>query len=444
MSNAGVKLNIFKGGVHPGECKGPTDSMAITRFPTPEKVVIPMRQHIGAPCQPLVQAGDKVKLGQKIGDTEAFVSAPIHASVSGEVESVGPYNHPQGGQAESVTIISNGNDTWHEDVKPIGDIDTLSPDEILKAIRDAGIVGLGGATFPAHVKLKPPAEKPIDTVIINGAECEPYLTGDHRLMLERAEDMIYGLKLMMKVLNAPHGYIGVEKNKPDAIKNLQELVAGEPNIAVAPLPTKYPQGAEKMLIYSITKREVPSGGLPMDVGVVNHNVGSAIAIAEAIREGKPLVERVATVDGAGIKEPGNLKFRVGTLISEILQARGWNKEDTRKLIIGGPMMGMSQTITDLPAIKGTSGILALTEQEVSIGQSADCIKCSKCVEACPIKLIPTFIAQAGERGLVERAESYHALDCIECGCCSFGCPAGISLTEKIRDAKKQIMDKRKA
>jgi len=444
MSDSDMKVSIFKGGVHPAHSKRTTESVAITKFSPPQKAVIPLQQHIGAPCEAKVKAGDKVKIGQKIGDSESFVSVPIHASISGEVESVGPYNHPLGKQVEAVTIASDGADSWHDDIKPLGELEDLSPEKLREIIREAGIVGMGGATFPAHVKLKPPEEKPIDTVIINGAECEPYLTGDHRLMVERPEDIIYGLKIMMKALEAENGVIGIEKNKPDAIKTMQELVKDETHIKVAPLPTKYPQGAEKMLIYSITKREVPSGGLPLDVGVVNHNVGTAIAMTEALREGKPLVERVLTVTGSGIKQPANLKIRIGTLVKDVLEVQGWHEETTRKLIIGGPMMGLSQTSVDVPVIRGTSGILALTDEEVNLGESVDCINCGKCVDVCPVYLVPTFIAKAADRQMVERAERFNALDCIECGCCAFGCPAGIPLTLKIREAKAQINEKRKS
>ena len=444
MSDSAMKVSIFKGGVHPAHSKRATESVAITKFPPPQKAVIPLQQHIGAPCEAKVKPGDKVKIGQKIGDSESFVSVPIHASISGEVESVGPYNHPLGKQVEAVTIASDGADSWNDDIKPVGELEDLSPEKLREVIREAGIVGMGGATFPAHVKLKPPEEKPIDTVIINGAECEPYLTGDHRLMVERPEDIIYGLKIMMKALEAENGVIGIEKNKPDAIKTMQELVKDETHIKVAPLPTKYPQGAEKMLIYSITKREVPSGGLPLDVGVVNHNVGTAIAMTEALREGKPLVERVLTVTGSGIKQPANLKIRIGTLVKDVLEVQGWHEETTRKLIIGGPMMGLSQTSVDVPVIRGTSGILALTDEEVNLGESVDCINCGKCVDVCPVYLVPTFIAKAADRQMVERAERFNALDCIECGCCAFGCPAGIPLTLKIKEAKAQINEKRKS
>ena len=436
--------SLFSGGVHPDDQKTYTEALAITTLPAPGKVVIPLRQHIGAPCKAVVEEGDKVKKGQLIGEPQGFVSSSIHASVSGMVESIGPYHHPSGALIEAVTIASDGKDTLCDNIKSAGNLEDLSPQEIRDKVNEAGIVGMGGAAFPAHVKLETPPDKPsIDTVIINGAECEPYLTSDHRLMLERPADVLYGLKAMMKALSAQTGIIGIEKNKPDALETMQKAVAEEQHIRVAPLPTKYPQGAEKMLIYSITKREIPSGGLPLDVGIVNHNVGTAVAITEALQQGKPLIERVVTVTGAGIKQPANLKVRIGTLVSEVLQAQGGLSEDTRKLLLGGPMMGMAQTTADVPVLKGTSGILAMTEADLPWHGEAECIKCSKCVEACPIKLVPTFIAQTAKHDLVERAEQYHALDCIECGCCSFICPAGIPLTKLIREGKAKIAEKNK-
>ena len=433
----------FKGGIHPDYRKELTASLAINSLPIPGRVVIPLQQHIGAPCEVLVQVGDTVKVGQKIGESKGFVSAPVHASISGKVTAIGPYNHPLGRPVEEVTIEADGIDSRAGDLKLPGDLDSLSADELRALIREAGIVGLGGATFPAHVKLAPPADKPIDLVIINGAECEPYLTADHRLMLEKPEEIVFGLKVMMKILGASSGVIGIEDNKPDALRVMRQAVEGEANIRVAALHTKYPQGAEKMLIYAIARRKVPSGGLPMDVGVVNHNVGTAVAIAGAVKEGKPLIERVVTVTGEGVARPANLLIRIGTLVSDVLKACGGLKEETRKLIIGGPMMGLAQITDDIPVIKGTSGILALTDPDVDLFESRPCIKCGKCVAACPINLVPTFIAQAYEHGMLERAEKLHAADCIECGCCAYICPSRIPLTQLIRLAKAEILEKRR-
>lgn len=436
---------FFKGGIHPAYHKETTATLAIVDMPLPDKVVIPMQQHIGAPCEPVLQVekGSEVRLGQVIGDNMGFVSAPIHATVSGTVVDIGPYNHPLGRPVNAVTIESDGKEYWADDVKPAADPDNLSVDEIRSMIRQAGIVGLGGATFPAHVKLSPPQDKPIDIVIINGAECEPYLTADHRIMLEKSGEVIKGLKIMIRALGAARGVIGIEENKPDALEIMERASAEEDNITVVPLETKYPQGAEKMLIFVTTGRKVPAGGLPLDVGVVNHNVGTAVAVSRAIYEGEPLVERVLTVTGDGIKQPANLLVRLGTLVSDVLDFCGGLKEDTRKLIIGGPMMGLAQPTSDVPVIKGTSGILALTAKDVYLVESSPCIRCAKCVSACPVQLMPTAIAQAAEHGLFDRAGRLHAVDCFECGCCAYVCPSKIPLTQLIRIAKAELMRRNK-
>lgn len=424
----------FRGGVHPEHRKELTASLAITAATIPRKVVIPLQQHIGAPCEPLVKVGDAVKVGQMIGDSEAFVSAPVHASISGTVAAIEPYNHPLGRKVTAIIIEGDGRDEWCSELEPVEKVDDLSPEEIRARIRSAGIVGLGGAAFPAHVKLSPPEGKAIDTVIINGAECEPYLTADHRLMLERPEDIVFGLEVIMKALGAGRGIIGIEDNKPDALRVMRQAIEGKSDMSVVALKTKYPQGAEKMLILATTRRRVPSGGLPLDVGVVNHNVGTTVAIAEAVRKGKPLIERVVTVTGEGVKRPANLMVRLGTLAGDLLEYCGGLREDTCKLIMGGPMMGLAQPTADFPVVKGTSGILALTAEEAAVYENGSCIRCASCVKACPINLVPTFIAQAAEHGLFDRAEKLHAADCIECGCCSYICPAGIPLTQWIRIA----------
>jgi len=440
---------LFKGGVHPEDKKNYTASTPIEKMPLPQKVVIPMQQHIGAPCELLadvekIEKGTLVKAGQKLGDNQGFVSAPVHSSISGTVTDIGMYNHPLGVKINAVTIESDGKDEWDESLQPGGNLDELSAEDIRKIVREAGIVGLGGASFPAHVKLSPPEDKPIDVVIINGSECEPYLTGDHRVMLEKPEEILFGLKAMIKALGAERGIIGIEDNKPDALEVMEKMVTEEDNIQVCPLHTKYPQGAEKMLIYATTGRVVPAeGALPLEVGVVNHNVGTAVAVARAIREGKPLVERVITVTGSGIKEPKNLQVRLGTLAAELLDYCGGLKESTAKLVVGGPMMGLAQPTSEIPVIKGTSGILALTKEDVHLVESSPCIRCAKCVDACPVQLMPTLIAQVSEFGDYKKAEKLYALDCFECGCCSYVCPSKIPLTQWIRIAKAEIMKRRK-
>ncbi len=433
----------FRGGVHPEYRKELTASLAITAASIPQKVVIPLHQHTGAPCEPLVKVGDPVKTGQKIGDSEAFVSAPVHASISGTVTAIEPCNHPLGRKVTAIIIESDGRDEWCSELEPVEKVDDLSPEEIRALIRSAGIVGLGGAAFPAHVKLSPPEGKAIDTVIINGAECEPYLTADHCLMLEKPDEIVFGLELIMKALGAGRGIIGIEDNKPDALRVMRQAVEGKSDMSVVALKTKYPQGAEKMLIQVTTRRVVPSGGLPLDVGVVNHNVGSAVAITEALKKGKPLIERVVTVTGEGVRRPANLLVRLGTLVSELIDYCGGLKEETCKVITGGPMMGLAQPTTDLPVIKGTSGIVALTSEDAAFYENGSCIRCAACVRTCPINLVPTFIAQAAEHGLYDRAEKLHAADCIECGCCSYICPARIPLTQWIRIAKAEVLARRK-
>ncbi len=412
-------VKSFKGGIHPGHFKDYTESAAVTPIRFPEKVVIPLQQHIGAPNEPLVKKGDQVLAGQKIGATGAFVSAPVHASVSGKVTAVEKRYTPLGTQAMSVVIESDGEDNWAESINPGGKgLNELTPAEITGIIKEAGIVGMGGAAFPTHVKLSPPEDQPIDTIILNGAECEPFLTADHRIMLEEADNVVFGLKAIMKAMGVKKGIIGIEDNKPNAIKAMTKAAEKESEISVFSLPTKYPQGAEKMLIRVIIGREVPSGGLPMAVKVVIQNVGTCVAVAVAIREGKPLVERVVTVTGPGIVRPGNMLVRVGTTFADVIEQCGGMAENAAKLISGGPMMGFSQPGPDVPVVKGTSGILVLTEQEVAIRDIEPCIRCARCVEACPMSLLPNYLGTYGEKFLPEKAEAYHALDCIECGCCA--------------------------
>jgi Na+-translocating ferredoxin:NAD+ oxidoreductase subunit C len=440
-----MSRTVFKGGVHPDYHKEITATMAVTKMKTPEKVVLPMQQHIGAPCEPLegIAVGTEVKIGQKIAESSAFVSAPIHATVSGKVVEIGPHLHPIGVTIEAVTIESDGQDQWIENLEPAGDLDSLSPETIREIVKNAGIVGLGGATFPTHVKLSPPSDKAIDMVVINGAECEPFLTADHRIMLEKPAEMVFGLKAMLKALGAEKAVIGIEDNKADALRVIENALSEEENISVARLHTKYPQGAEKMLIQVTTGRVVPAGGLPLDVGVVNHNVGTAVAIHDAIREGKPLVERVVTVTGSGIKNPANLLVRLGTLITDVIDVCGGLSEETMKLIVGGPMMGLAQTTAEIPVIKGTSGILALTGQDFYLAESSPCIRCGKCVDSCPMDLLPNAIAQYAEHNRFREAEKLHAMDCFECGCCAYICPSKIPLTQLIRIAKAEITKAKK-
>lgn len=352
---------------------------------------------------------------------------------------------PTGLTVKCVVIESDGKNELHESVRPKGKLEDLSSEEIIEIIREAGITGMGGASFPTHVKLSPPSDKKIDTVLINGAECEPYLTADHRVMAEEAEKVIFGLKAIMKALGVDRGVIGVEKNKPDAIKALKEASQGEENISIATLKVKYPQGDEKRLINAILGRVVPSGGLPMDVGAVVSNASTTRAIAEAILEGKPLIERVTTVTGNGIKNPKNLLVKIGTPFKDLIEECGGFTEDSPgKIIAGGPMMGISQFSIDVPIIKGSGGILVLSKEEAKPEPIQPCIRCGKCLEVCPVKLQPLYISSYTLKKNFDKAEEYNALDCVECGACSYICPAKRPLVESIRLAKREILAKRKA
>ncbi len=438
-----LKSFTFKGGIHPPHYKSYSEKAEIEKAEEPKVVVIPMQQHIGAPCEPIVKVGDKVKIGQKIGDSKAFVSAPIHSSVSGIVKKVASMDTSTGSGIMCVTIESDGLNEIDENVMPKGDIEKLTREEIVNIIKEAGITGQGGAGFPTHVKLSPPPDKKIDTIILNGAECEPYLTADHRLMLEEPEKIIFGLKALMKVVGVNKGYIGIENNKPDAIESMMKAAEKETDIEIVSLVAKYPQGDEKRLINAATGRVVPSGGLPMDVGVIVNNVGTAAAVANAIQTGMPLVERIVTVTGSAINTPKNLLVKIGTPFNDIINQCGGYKGTPGKIIMGGPMMGLAQFTDEVPVIKGTSGVLVLNEKEARIPEPNPCIRCGKCVDICPVNLQPLFISQLSLKGKYDDTQKYHVLDCIECGSCSFICPSKRPLLQSIRVAKKEVIAKRK-
>lgn len=434
----------FKGGAHPPSYKELTEWSVLERAKEPSILAIPLHQHTGAPCSSLVKPGDRVKVGQKIGKADAFVSAPVHSSVSGIVKEIKAMPTPTGLTVDCVVIESDGKNQFHESVETKGKLEELSSEEIVEIVREAGITGMGGAGFPTHVKLSPPVNKKIDTVIINGAECEPYLTGDNRNMVEFPEKIVFGLKAIMKAVNVERGIIGVENNKPHAIKALTEACKAEDNIKVMSLKVKYPQGDEKRLIDATLRRKVPSGGLPMDVGAVVCNASTTKAIADAIIEGKPLYERVVTITGNGIKKPKNLVVKIGTSFQDIIdQCGGYTEEKPGKIIMGGPMMGISQYTTEVPVIKGSGGILVLTEDEVQLDPMGPCIKCGKCLKVCPVKLEPLHLSNYALKGMFDKAEGLHALDCVECGACSYICPAKRPLVESIRVAKREIVGKRK-
>jgi len=403
-----------------------------------------MRQSIGAPAKAVVAVGDEVKLGQVVGEANGFVSVPVHASIAGKVAAVGRFPHPLGGESEAVVIEGDGSDEWHESVKPRGDAESLSAKDIKDACRDAGLVGLGGAAFPTHVKLSPPETKPIDAVILNGAECEPWLTADHRLMVERPAEIIQGLLLIMKSLGCERGAVGIEANKPDAVKAMKDAVPSGAPVTVHGLEVKYPQGAEKQLIDAILRRKVPTGGLPMDVGVVVQNVGTSLAVHEACALGRPLISRVLTLTGSPIATPSNFHARMGTLVSKLVDEAGGITEEVRKVISGGPMMGIAQFTLDVPVIKGMSGMLFLGPHDVTPKDPDPCIRCAHCVDACPMKLVPTTIEKLVMAGQIDQASAIGLNDCIECGSCAYVCPSRRRLVHYFKFGKHLAAARRKA
>ncbi len=436
-----MKQKTFPGGLHPPDNKHWTAHKPIVDCPLPEELVIPLSQHIGAPADACVAVGDRVGKGQVIGQARGFVSVAVHASTSGEVTAVEPRPHPSGRKLPAVVIRPDGADAWIDGLQE-ADPAALPPEAIRERIRAAGIVGMGGATFPTHVKLSPPDDKPINTLILNGVECEPYLTADHRLMLEETERIVDGIAILRRALGVARVLVGIEANKPDAIAVLGKAGTAA-GFEVVSLAVKYPQGAEKQLIQALTGRQVPSGGLPMDVGVVVQNIGTAAAVADAVRHGRPLVERIATISGPAVRDPGNLRIRVGTPLSHLVACCGGTVAEPAKIIMGGPMMGAAQLSLDVPATRGTSGLLLFGPGQFPLLAEGPCIRCARCVQACPAHIMPTTIAQYARLDLFDEAEQYDAMDCIECGCCSYTCPAAIPLVQTIRQAKGAILAKRR-
>ena len=426
------RLDGYYGGVHPCERKELTEHIAPVVFPAPEQVVIPVSMHAGAPATPIVNVGDYVKLGQKIAEASAFISCNIHSSVSGTVTAI-EKRPTSKGEILCIVIKSDGKDVLDESVKPGKPLEELTPAEIVEIVKEKGIAGMGGAAFPTYVKLKP--GKPIDFVLINGSECEPLITADHRALLAYADEVIYGLKAVMKAVDAPKGIIVVEDNKQDAIALLREKVEGIENIEVFEARTKYPQGAEKMLIKRVTGRMVPSGGLPADVGAVVCNVSTAKAISDAIQKGMPLVDRIVTVSGERVVHPGNYIVKIGTDVEEIIDYCGGIPGDNYTVKMGGPMMGAVLETLGVPVIKGTNGLIAV---ETDHSEAQECIKCGRCVDVCPMELKPLYFAKYAGAGNAQGFKDLKVMDCMECGCCEYICSSKIPLVSCIKVGKQAV------
>ncbi|MFH0911260.1 MAG: electron transport complex subunit RsxC [Planctomycetota bacterium] len=439
------RLRTFRGGTHPPEGKDLSRDAAVRELSAPAELVVPLAQHIGRPASACVKAGERVLRGQRIGKAEGFISANVHAPVSGKVKRLVPCNTPLGLVSEAVLLENDGADAWAGGLNEPSDAALLSAEAIRARVQEAGIVGMGGAAFPTHVKLSPPDGKVIDTVILNGVECEPFLTADYRLMLESPRTVIEGFKLILRAVRCARGVVAVEANKPDAFAVMEEACrrhAGEGvGLSAALLEVKYPQGAEKQLIHALTGRETPSGGLPMDVGVLVQNAGTAHAVYEACARNRPLTERIVTVTGPGVRTPQNLRVRIGTPVRALLEACGFDAAAARKLVFGGPMMGVAHFDPDLPVNKGMSGVLALTA--ASPPGWRNCIRCGRCVEGCPQRLVPSELSILIESGRFRDADEIHANDCMECGVCAYVCPARRPIVQWIKLAKVEIARERR-
>jgi len=427
------RLEGYYGGIHPSENKELSEHVDLVKFPAPETVIIPLSMHAGAPANAIVEVGDEVKVGQKIGEAGGFISSPVHSSVSGTVTAIEVHKHATRGECLSVVIKSDGKDTLHESVKPNKDLCHLTPEEIIDIVREAGIVGMGGAGFPTFVKLKP--AKPVDTILLNGCECEPYLTADHKVLLAYADDVVFGLKAMIKTVGAEKGIIVIEDNKEDAVKLMEEKTADIDNIEVVVAKTKYPQGAEKMLIKNVMKRQVPSGGLPADVGCVVANISTTKAVSDAIQTGMPLIERVVSVTGEKIKNPGNFIVKIGTNTKDLIDYCGGVTDDDVMYKAGGPMMGFVLSDTNVPIMKGSNGIIAI---EPDVTTAVECIKCGRCMDVCPMELTPLYFAKLADAEDWMGMKEKNVMDCLECRCCEYICSSKIPLVSKIKAGKAAI------
>jgi Na+-translocating ferredoxin:NAD+ oxidoreductase subunit C len=440
-TKAKFKVN---GGIHPAYHKELARDKAIETMPLTHLLTVSMSQHLGAPAKPIVKKGDTVLRGQVIGEAAGFISAAVHAPTSGTVQAIGEAATAIGSSAAFVSITPDGDDTWTEGLVGIADWQSADPKTLIAKVAAAGVAGMGGAGFPTNVKLSPPPDKPIDTLILNGAECEPYLTADHRLMVERADQIWIGCQIIRKILGAKTVHIAIEDNKPEAIAAMELALAdADGDVSVTILKTEYPQGAEKQQIYATTGREVPSGGLPMDVGCVVENVGTTLAVWDAVVNGNPLTERVTTVTGGPVETPKNVLNRIGTPYADLLAYCGGLKSDAAKIISGGPMMGLAQPGIEASTTKTTSGLLFLAPEETQTFRSMPCIACGRCIEVCPMYLVPAELSQMLEAEDYEAAEALNVLDCIECGCCAFACPAHRPLVQHMKQGKSKVMLKRR-
>ncbi|MFA6233551.1 MAG: electron transport complex subunit RsxC [Bacteroidota bacterium] len=438
-----MKFKTFQGGIHPPEEKELSENCSFEHMPAPSMVVLPLSQHLGKPARPLVDKRATVARGQVIAEADGYISAPMHSPVAGTVKSIGRESNSNGYMKEALVIIpaeaKDGEDIPAPILMPPLDPDKATVEEIRTRVRDAGIVGQGGAAFPTFVKLTPPEGKAIDTVILNGCECEPYLTRDDRFMLERPDAIVSGLKLIMRALGVQNGVVGIENNKPQSIAAMEKALRGQPGLSVCALQTKYPQGAEKMLIKAVKGREVPPGKLPLNVGVVIQNIGTAVAIHDAVAKGEPSITAALTVTGRGIRTPKNLIVPIGTPIAEVIAFCGGLTDTAAKVIVGGPMMGVAQHDLNAPVMKATSGIVVLTHDEVRRQQETACLRCGKCIEVCALHLIPTRLARLAQLNFIEEAEQLSITTCMECGSCAFTCPANIPLVQWLRLGKQRVI-----
>ncbi|HHY44341.1 MAG TPA: electron transport complex subunit RsxC [Firmicutes bacterium] len=442
-----VKAKRGSGGVSVPDNKELSGRMPTEDAGIPAELTLFLSQHTGAPSKPLVNVGDDVKRGQKIAEAQGAVSACLHAPTSGKVKAIEPRYQPVlGREVDAIVLTPDGENTLYEGIAPVGDdLEAISQEKIREVVREAGLVGLGGAAFPTAVKLTPPPGKTIDTYLLNGVECEPYLTADQKLMEESAAGVVFGFRALMKGAGVKKGIICIEDNKPDAIKAMEEAAKPYPELEIAVLSHRYPRGGEKQLIEVVLGREVPPPpGLPLDVGVIVSNVGTAYALAMALKTGLPLVERIVSVTGEGVARPVNLRALIGTPVSYLIEKAGGFSSTPGKVVLGGPMMGVSVRDTDVSIVKGTSGVLVLPAEAVKTEPVLPCIRCGRCVEACPMRLLPVWMAAYAENGYMDDAEKMRVMDCCECGACSYVCPSRRPLTQSIRLAKAHIAAKRRA